>query len=401
MRWHRTSVVTLVLVGVIAAPVAAANLGSPRDVKADSVHAEGIDWLVEHGITGGCAPELFCPNDPVSRAQLATFLRRLANAGVVDAATVAGLSASDLQGQTGPAGPQGPAGPRGSAGPKGDTGLTGTQGERGLTGQAGNSMLGLPGAPDAAIGDIGDLYLDITAIALYGPKNADGWGDPTSLMGEDGEKGAPGVDGDVGAPGADGDTGMDGTDGRTWLNGSGEPAVSLGVDGDLYLDTASDSYYGPKSGDGWGDPISLVGSQGEQGTQGEQGEKGDTGEQGIQGIQGKIGGVGEQGIQGDKGDVGEQGPEGPAGTVSTRIVTGNVVTTMYYDVATSTAQCDPGEVLLSGGYEVMAPHPHYLRYTTVFENRPSSNSTAWQVSASSDMGEVNFQAYAICAVDPS
>ena len=42
--------------------------GSP--FKAD------IEWLVEQGITTGCAPTLFCPTDRVSRGQMATFLVR-------------------------------------------------------------------------------------------------------------------------------------------------------------------------------------------------------------------------------------------------------------------------------------------------------------------------------------
>ena len=41
-----------------------------------SVHSENILQLAELGITGGCAPELYCPEDPVTRAQMATFLTR-------------------------------------------------------------------------------------------------------------------------------------------------------------------------------------------------------------------------------------------------------------------------------------------------------------------------------------
>jgi hypothetical protein len=52
--------------------------GGFRDVEPSSVHADAIDWLVERGITAGCNPDgdRFCPGDPVTRAQMATFLDR-------------------------------------------------------------------------------------------------------------------------------------------------------------------------------------------------------------------------------------------------------------------------------------------------------------------------------------
>ena len=40
------------------------------------VFEEDILWLVEQGITAGCATYRFCPNDPLTRAQMATFLVR-------------------------------------------------------------------------------------------------------------------------------------------------------------------------------------------------------------------------------------------------------------------------------------------------------------------------------------
>lgn len=38
----------------------------------------------------------------------------------------------------------------------------------------------------------GDLYLDTTASVYYGPKTADGWGTPTSLVGPQGPAGSGG-----------------------------------------------------------------------------------------------------------------------------------------------------------------------------------------------------------------
>jgi hypothetical protein len=45
-----------------------------EDVRADHVHAASIDRLAAHGITQGCAPDRFCPEAPVTRAQMASFL---------------------------------------------------------------------------------------------------------------------------------------------------------------------------------------------------------------------------------------------------------------------------------------------------------------------------------------
>jgi hypothetical protein len=98
-----------------------------EDVIPGSTHAAGIDWLVGAGVTAGCNPAgtLYCPGDGVTRAQMATFMHRLSGnapgvAPSVDAATVEGFTAAELQGQEGPAGPQGPQGPQGPAGPAGE-----------------------------------------------------------------------------------------------------------------------------------------------------------------------------------------------------------------------------------------------------------------------------------------
>jgi spore germination protein YaaH len=43
---------------------------------ADSAFVSEIIWLADAGITTGCTATLFCPRDPVSRSQMATFLAR-------------------------------------------------------------------------------------------------------------------------------------------------------------------------------------------------------------------------------------------------------------------------------------------------------------------------------------
>ena len=62
----------------------ALNLTAPNsgagfaDVPESSAHAASIDALRAAGITQGCSQEplRYCPNQPVTRAQMATFLTR-------------------------------------------------------------------------------------------------------------------------------------------------------------------------------------------------------------------------------------------------------------------------------------------------------------------------------------
>ena len=46
------------------------------DVRHDATHAQAIDWLAGTGITTGCGAGDFCPGTHVTREQMATFLKR-------------------------------------------------------------------------------------------------------------------------------------------------------------------------------------------------------------------------------------------------------------------------------------------------------------------------------------
>jgi hypothetical protein len=48
------------------------------DVDSDDFFAEAVAWMVEEGITTGVTPTSFAPDRPVTRAEIATFLYRLA-----------------------------------------------------------------------------------------------------------------------------------------------------------------------------------------------------------------------------------------------------------------------------------------------------------------------------------
>ena len=57
---------------------AAAPVGAFADVAADAPHAAEVEAVFAAGVTRGCsaAPLLYCPSDPVTRAQMASFLVR-------------------------------------------------------------------------------------------------------------------------------------------------------------------------------------------------------------------------------------------------------------------------------------------------------------------------------------
>jgi hypothetical protein len=110
-----------------------------------------------------------------------------------------------------------------------------------------------------------------------GPPGPGGGPGPQGPKGDKGDKGDPGpqgVKGDQGDKGDKGDPGIQGVpgaDGNTIYSGAGAPASTLGVDGDLYLDThyggVTNSYgmWGPKAAGSWGTGHSLQGAAGVDG----------------------------------------------------------------------------------------------------------------------------------------
>ena len=139
--------------------------------------------------------------------------------------------------------------------------------------------------------------------------------------------------GATGPQGPAGPAGTNGLDGKTVLNGTSNPSASLGTNGDFYINTTTNSLFGPKANNLWGNSVSLVGPQGIQGLQGPQGVAGSNGLNGTNGVDGLSayqiwlnagntgneaqfltalrGATGAQGPQGVAGPAG--GPQGPAG----------------------------------------------------------------------------------------
>ena len=159
------------------------------------------------------------------------------------------------------AGPQGPAGPTGLPGAVGATGPAGPQG---VAGPAGNDGAVGPQGATGAQGPIG----------LTGPAGATGPQGPIGLTGPSGNDGAVGPQG---VTGAQGPIGAAGANGKTVINGSTDPAAGTGQDGDFYINTATNTLFGPKVSGAWPSGISLVGPQGATGSAGAQGIQGPTG----------------------------------------------------------------------------------------------------------------------------
>ncbi len=199
----------------------------------------------------------------------------------------------------------------------GSTGAQGPVGPAGNNGLDGKTVLNGNTNPSASIGTNGDFYINTTTNSLFGPKTNDIWGNGVSLVGSQGIQGATGLQGTAGTNGTNGSNGNDGLsayqiwlnagntgteaqfltalrgttgaqgiqgatgtqgiagtngtnglDGKTVLNGTQSPTASTGNNGDFYINTTTNTLFGPKTSGAWGSGVSLVGPQGAAGTNG-------------------------------------------------------------------------------------------------------------------------------------
>ena len=171
--------------------------------------------------------------------------------------------------------------------------------------QKGNQILSGIGAPTETLGNVGDYYLDLSNSNLYGAKTAQGWGNPISLKGIQGDKGEKG---DTGATGQKGDKGDTGATGQKGDKG----------------DTGATGQKGDKGDTG------ATGQKGEKGDTGQKGDKGDTGATGQKGEKGDTGATGQKGDKGDTGTPGQNGSKIYAGIGAPTINIG-VVGDWYID----------------------------------------------------------------------
>jgi len=75
---------------LVATPIAVYATHQFTDVSDSAFFSNSVTWMKDNGITVGCNPPSntkYCPNDNVSRGEMAVFLKRLSEKKVVDAAT--------------------------------------------------------------------------------------------------------------------------------------------------------------------------------------------------------------------------------------------------------------------------------------------------------------------------
>ncbi len=103
-RWGQRALMLVAAMVLLLVPIAAVAATSLfDDVPDDNIFVEDINWLKTSETSVGCntAGTNYCPEDYVSRQQMAGFLHRLAVNQVVDAGTVQGFTAAELMGAGG------------------------------------------------------------------------------------------------------------------------------------------------------------------------------------------------------------------------------------------------------------------------------------------------------------
>lgn len=78
-------VLSLAVIAGLSGSVVALAANTFTDVPSNHVFYSDISWLADTGITKGCNPpanDQYCPEDPVTRGQMAAFLHRFANVPV-------------------------------------------------------------------------------------------------------------------------------------------------------------------------------------------------------------------------------------------------------------------------------------------------------------------------------
>ena len=98
--WNRRrvlSVATIAFLIVALVPLTVMAAGGQFVDDDDSIFEGDIEWLAAANVTKGCNPptnDRFCPNDAVTRGQMAAFMHRLAVNRVVDAGTLDGIDSA-------------------------------------------------------------------------------------------------------------------------------------------------------------------------------------------------------------------------------------------------------------------------------------------------------------------
>lgn len=98
MKNRITPTLLVALVAVLSIPTAVIASHRFTDVPASNIFHDDISWLADVGVTRGCNPPSntqFCPSSPVTREQMAAFMRRLAEGEFVAAGSAVRADLAD------------------------------------------------------------------------------------------------------------------------------------------------------------------------------------------------------------------------------------------------------------------------------------------------------------------
>ena len=183
---------------------------------------------------------------------------------------------------------------------------------------------------------------------------------PAGLQGSQGVAGPMGTTGQAGPQGPAGATGSQGApgdDGLSVLSGASDPATTVGVNGDFYINTATSKIFGPKVAGNWPTGVSLIGPTGPQGPTGVTGTTGAAGSAGPIGPQGAAGPTGPPGATGAAGTNGSGFDFRNAFNASASYAIDDVVTyngSTYVAIAASSGPSNPTPDTNASGWSVMA-----------------------------------------------
>lgn len=102
-RWGRIAAI-VVATAALVAPVTAFASHQFTDVPNSNIFHDDIDWMRDNGVTAGCNPpanDEYCPEENVTREQMAAFMRRLESKGVFLPKDGKAADADRLDGQNG------------------------------------------------------------------------------------------------------------------------------------------------------------------------------------------------------------------------------------------------------------------------------------------------------------
>lgn len=114
----------------------------------------------------------------------------------------------------------------------------------------------------------GELGVEIDTGRFKLGNGISAWDSLPYSSGPEGPQGPQGPQGLQGPEGPQGLPGVDGADGSTIISGVVDPTTE-GVDGDYYINTATNFFFGPKAAGVWPSGVSIVGPQGPQGDPGQ------------------------------------------------------------------------------------------------------------------------------------